>query len=72
MDPAKVLALARTLGESLPRTLIVGCEPQTHMGADDEFIVADLTEPVRASLEPAVGLVEELLADLTRPDERKG
>jgi hydrogenase maturation protease len=72
MNPAKVLALARTLGDSLPRTLIVGCEPQTHMGADDEFIVADLTEPVRASLEPAVGLVEELLADLTRPDERKG
>ena len=34
MDPVKVLALARTLGaESLPRTLIVGCEPQTRMSA---------------------------------------
>jgi hydrogenase maturation protease len=73
MDPVKVLALARTLGaEALPRTLVVGCEPQTHMSAEDDRIVAELTEPLRASLEPAVGLVEDLLDDLTRPQERKG
>jgi hydrogenase maturation protease len=74
MDPLKVLALARTLGaESLPRTLIVGCEPQTRMSAADEQILAELTEPVRASLERAVVLVEDLLGDLTRdPKERKG
>ena len=37
MDPVKVLALARTLGaQSLPRTLVVGCEPQTRMSAEDE------------------------------------
>lgn len=73
MDPVKVLALARTLGaESLPRTLIVGCEPQTRMSAEDEQILAELTEPVRASLEQAVALVEELLTDLTRPEEREG
>ncbi len=73
MDPVKVLALARTLGaEALPRTLVVGCEPQTHMSAEDERIVAELTEPVRASLEEAVSLVEQLLQDLTRPKERKG
>ncbi|HEY3829678.1 MAG TPA: hydrogenase maturation protease [Solirubrobacteraceae bacterium] len=74
MDPVKVLALARALGaESLPRTLIVGCEPQTRMSAEDEQIVAELSEPVRASLEQAVGLVEDLLADLTSdPKERKG
>lgn len=72
MDPVKVLALARTLGaESLPRTLIVGCEPQTRMSAEDEHILAELTEPVRASLEGATSLVEGLLADLTRPEERK-
>jgi hydrogenase maturation protease len=66
MDPVKVLALARTLGaEALPRTLIVGCEPQTHMSSEDEQIVAELTEPVRVSLDEAVGLVEDLLADLT-------
>jgi hydrogenase maturation protease len=66
MDPVKVLALARTLGESLPRTLIVGCEPQTRMSAEDDRILAELTEPVRASLDHAVELVEELLQDLTR------
>ena len=66
MDPVKVLALARTLGvASLPRTLVVGCEPQTRMSAEDETIVAELTEPVRASLDGAVALVEDLLKDLT-------
>ena len=70
MDPVKVLALARTLGaESLPRTLIVGCEPHTRMNAQDEHILAELTEPVRAALEQAVAIVEELLTELTRPKE---
>jgi hydrogenase maturation protease len=73
MDPVKVLALARTLGaESMPRTLVVGCEPQTRMRAEDELIVAELTEPVRASLDEAVALVEDLLTDLTSPQEREG
>jgi hydrogenase maturation protease len=99
MDPAKVLALARTLGDaspprargdappsrtfgasfpctpgtaSLPRTLIVGCEPQTRMSAADEQILAELSEPVRASLDVAVALVEDLLRDLTKPKEREG
>jgi hydrogenase maturation protease len=73
MDPVKVLALARTLGDApLPRTLVVGCEPRTRMAAEDEHIVAELTEPVRASLDPAVGLVEDLLAELTRSDPEEG
>jgi hypothetical protein len=43
------------------------------MSAEDEQIVAELTEPVRASLDSAVGLVEDLLEDLTqRTSERKG
>lgn len=73
MDPVKVLALARTLGaESLPRTLIVGCEPLTRMSAEDERIVAELSEPVRASLDRAVALVEDLLREITSTQERKG
>jgi hydrogenase maturation protease len=64
MDPVKVLALARTLGGSLPRTLVVGCEPQTRMSADAEEIVAALSEPVRAALDEAVRLVESVLEDL--------
>jgi hydrogenase maturation protease len=73
MDPLKVLALARTLGaEALPRTLVVGCEPRTRMSAEDEQIVADLTEPVRASLDRAVTLVEELLMDLATEKRTEG
>lgn len=69
MDPVKVLALARTLGaRRLPRTLLVGCEPRTCMSADDERILVELSEPVRASLSPAVTLVEELLDDLLDDD----
>jgi hydrogenase maturation protease len=73
MDPVKVLALARTLGaQELPRTLVVGCEPQTRMSAEDERIVAELTEPVRASLQAAVTLVEDLLTDLTNAKQTEG
>jgi hypothetical protein len=64
MDPVKVLALARALGETPPRTLVVGCEPQTHMGPEDDEIVAELSEPVRAALDEAERLVQSLLDDL--------
>lgn len=66
MDPVKVLALARALGGPLPRTLVVGCEPQTRMSPDDEEIVTALSEPVRAALDEAERLVESLLDDLTK------
>ncbi len=45
MDPVKVLALARTLGAPLPRTLVLGCEP----AAVEEF--TGLSAPVEAALE---------------------
>ena len=61
MDPVKVLALVRAFGGQPPRTYLVGCEPKTRMSADDEEIVAQLSEPVRAALDPAVKLVESLL-----------
>jgi hydrogenase maturation protease len=64
MDPVKVLALARALGGPLPRTLVVGCEPQTRIADDDEEVVMQLSEAVRASLQPAVELVASLLAEL--------
>jgi len=70
MDPVKVLALASALGEPLPRTLVVGCEPLTRMSPDDEEIVAALSEPVRAALDEAERLVESLLDDLTKGEGR--
>jgi hydrogenase maturation protease len=69
MDPVSVLALARAMGGSPPRTLVVGCEPQTRMSVEDEAIVAALTEPVRAALDEAVRLVESVLAELTNEQE---
>jgi hydrogenase maturation protease len=64
MDPVKVLALARALGETPPRTLVVGCEPGTRVSLEDEEIVAELSEPVRAALDEGERLVSSLLDDL--------
>jgi hydrogenase maturation protease len=67
MDPVKVLALARALGGTLPRTLVLGCEPLTRMDADSEEIVAALTEPVAAALDEAERLLASLLEDIIEP-----
>jgi hydrogenase maturation protease len=64
MDPVKVLALARALGGSPPRTLVVGCEPQTRMTGEEDEIVAELSEPVRAALDDAVHVVDSVLDEL--------
>ncbi|HEV2770596.1 MAG TPA: hydrogenase maturation protease [Solirubrobacteraceae bacterium] len=71
MDPVKVLGLARTLGELPKRILVVGCEPATRMSADDEDVVAELSEPVRASLARAERLVMDLLDDLRAGDDER-
>jgi hydrogenase maturation protease len=64
MDPVKVLALARHLGDRLPRVLVVGCEPATVMSPEDE-LSAELSEPVRAAVGGALRMVESLLDELT-------
>jgi hydrogenase maturation protease len=71
MDPVKVLALVRALGGSPPRTLVVGCEPQTLLTGDEEAVVAAVSEPVRAALDEAVLLVEGLLEDLTTKERAR-
>ena len=58
MSPAKVLALARTLGEVCPWLRLVGCEPLTV-----EEPAMGLSEPVRAALPEAVRLVEGLVKE---------
>jgi hydrogenase maturation protease len=65
MDPVKVLAMVRALGGAPPRTLVVGCEPLRRPSSEDEDIVAELSEPVRAALDEAVRLVESLLDETT-------
>ena len=63
MTPVKVLALAKTLGGPLPRTLVLGCEP----AAAEEF--TELSEPVRASLDEAERMLASLLDQLTTREE---
>ena len=69
MDPVKVLGLARTLGGPLPRTLVLACAPQTVLSGDEPELVAELSAPVQAALEPAVEMVQSLLIELTSTEE---
>src|SRR5262245_3824394 len=59
MDPLKVLLLARAMGQTPERLLIVGCEP-AWLGDGDAGGMG-LSEPVRAAIGPAVTLIEELI-----------
>jgi hydrogenase maturation protease len=69
MDPATVLSLVHALGGTPPRTLVVGCEPQTRIDPGDENLVADLSEPVRLALDEGLKMVESVLAELTAPKQ---
>lgn len=69
MDPVKVLALAGELGPIPKRVLVVGCEPQVQMTGDEEELVGEISEPVRAVLDEAVKLVESVLAELLESNE---
>jgi Ni,Fe-hydrogenase maturation factor len=59
MDPAKVLRMARELGSTIPRVLIVGCEPRP-FSPDDEMQMG-LSEPVQAAVEEAITVIESLV-----------
>jgi hydrogenase maturation protease len=63
MDPVKVLALARALGDPLPRVVVVGCEPATRMTGEEDEVVAELSEPVRAAAGEAARMVEKLIKE---------
>nr|WP_276147183.1 hydrogenase maturation protease [Streptomyces sporangiiformans] len=69
MDPVKVLALARHLGDGgLPRVLVVGCEPEVRMNGDESDVVVGLSEPVREAVDRSVPFVESLLVDILGAD----
>jgi hydrogenase maturation protease len=65
MDPVKVLALARQIGSVPERILIVGCEPAVRMTGDEEELVGELSEPVRAAVPAAVEMVKSLVKKLS-------
>lgn len=58
MHPVSVLALAKTLGGALPRTLVLGCEP----AAVEEF--TELSAPVAAALAEAERLLDNVLTNV--------
>lgn len=67
MHPLAVIALVRACGQAPPPTLVLGCEPAMRIDPDTEEIVAELSAPVQAVLEPAVALARSLLDDLLTP-----
>ena len=68
MDPVKVLRLAAAMGARVGRLLVVGCEPSP---VDDVEEMRDgLSEPVRAAVDEAVGVVESLVSRLLGGEAR--
>jgi hydrogenase maturation protease len=60
MDPVAVLQLVRRLGGEARRVLVVGCEPATVVC--DESGQLGLSDPVRAAVDEAVAVIQELIA----------
>jgi hydrogenase maturation protease len=60
MNPMRVLGLVKAMGGQLRRLLVVGCEPAT-TGPEEGLM--GLSEPVRAAVDVAVGLIESLIID---------
>lgn len=58
MDPVKVLRFAATLGGTLPRVLLVGCQPE-FMGGEDGFM--GLSKAVTTAVDEAASEVRSLL-----------
>jgi hydrogenase maturation protease len=66
MDPASVLALLQSLGGSVDRLLVVGCEP-----ADVEEGMG-LSEAVAAAVDEACGVVRRLVeSELSVPEHQR-
>lgn len=61
MDPARVLAWVRAMGEKLTEIRIVGCEP-AELG-DDEELKLGLSTVVAEAVEPAVLTIERLIEE---------
>jgi hydrogenase maturation protease len=72
MDPVKVLRLARAMGATMPRTLVVGCEPQNILGTEtyDEMLMG-LSEPVQSAVEEAVKLVESVVEEIYETNSKQ-
>ena len=65
MDPVNVIRLARVLGAEIPRTLVVGCEPQVVLSGEQyDDMLMELSAPIEAAVEEAVKLVQSLVEEI--------
>ena len=73
-----VIRLARVLGADIPRTLVVGCEPQNipgRMGGSDhppqpdpyDDMLMELSKPVQRAVDEAVKLVVSVVEEDNAP-----
>ncbi len=62
MDPVRVLRMARELGSTNDRVLLVGCEP-TPFGADDDMQM-EMSQPVQAAVDEAIMVVQSLVSEM--------
>jgi hydrogenase maturation protease len=78
MHPVSVMRLARVLGAEVPRTIVVGCEPQNIPGRrggsqthpyDD--MLMELSEPVQRAVDEAVKLVESIVEEVNAQTTNK-
>jgi hydrogenase maturation protease len=67
MDPVKVLRLAMRMGARPGRVFLVGCEPGA-LPADVELMV-EMSAPVRAAVDDAVGLVAGLVEEWLKSEK---
>ena len=62
LTPDRVLAWVRMVGSERPtRVVIVGCEPDTL------DVAVGLSQRVAAAIDPAMRMIRDLVADLSRP-----
>lgn len=62
MNPLRVLQLVRSLGGRSRKVYLVGCEPGV---LEPENGRMGLSEKIHAAIEPAVNMIENLIADFT-------
>lgn len=60
MNPLKVLSMVKSLGGGFGKIFVVGCEPQ-YTGESEEGFMG-LSQPVQASLNKAVEVVESVIS----------
>jgi hydrogenase maturation protease len=61
LDPWRVLAVARSLGGTIGRVLVVGCEPASFGGEDGAM---ELSAPVQAAVTEAIPLIRSLVTKI--------